>query len=109
MDRANAVKGHLDSMLLSVVEIEPRHGYAIIEELRRRSQGTFDLPEGTVYPALYRLERNGLVRSRWTTEGGRRRRVYEITKAGHAALAGERAAWHGFVAAIGAVLGNQHA
>ncbi len=109
MDRTNAVKGHLEPMLLAILETESRHGYAIIEELRRRSQGTFDLPEGTVYPALHRLERQGLLRSRWSAENARRRRVYEITRTGRTALAGDRSAWRGFAAAIGNVLGDAHA
>ena len=68
-------------MLLAVVEDEPANGYAIIDELRRRSSGTFDLPEGTVYPALHRLERAGLLRSDQTTVNGRNRRVYRLSRA----------------------------
>ena len=66
------LQGHLDGMLLAVLEAGPRHGYAIVEELARRSQGEFDLPEGTVYPALHRLEAAGLLSSRWEVVSGRR-------------------------------------
>jgi Fe2+ or Zn2+ uptake regulation protein len=72
--RAEALKGHLDGLLLAVLEPGPLHGYAVIERLRAGSGGRIDLPTGTVYPALHRLERAGLVRSRWSSESGRRRR-----------------------------------
>jgi len=62
--RAETLKGHLDGILLAVLEPEPRHGYAIMEALRVRSGGQVDLPTGTVYPALHRLERAGLVQAR---------------------------------------------
>jgi PadR family transcriptional regulator PadR len=62
--KAEELKGHLDLLLLAAVQARSAHGYAIIEELRRLSGGTFDLPEGTVYPALHRLERAGLLSSR---------------------------------------------
>ena len=70
---AETLKGHLDLLLLAAVHSRPAHGYAIADTLRARSDGAFDLPEGTLYPALHRLERAGLLSSRWS-EGGRRRR-----------------------------------
>jgi PadR family transcriptional regulator, regulatory protein PadR len=73
---------HLDLLLLSVLAAGPRHGYAIISALRERSGGTFDLPEGTVYPALHRLEDGGLLASSWADVTGRRRRVYGLTDNG---------------------------
>jgi len=100
------VQGHLDGLLLAVLSRGRAHGYAIIDELRRRSRGTFDLPEGTVYPALYRLEEAGMVSSAWTTEGGRRRRVYSLTRRGRTALGRERRAWNVFAGAVNAVLGE---
>src|ERR687888_1650644 len=93
---AQALKAHLDVLLLATLADGPRHGYAIKEALRDGSGGRFDLPTGTVYPALHRLERAGLVRSSWSTEGGRRRRSYELTAAGRRALAGERSSWQEF-------------
>ncbi|MBA3417844.1 MAG: helix-turn-helix transcriptional regulator, partial [Geodermatophilaceae bacterium] len=59
--RAETLKGHLDGLLLAALEAGPLHGYGVIEALRTGSDGTFDLPTGTVYPALHRLERAGLV------------------------------------------------
>ena len=69
---AESLRGHLDLLLLAALRPGPAHGYAIIEELRRRSGGTFDLPEGTIYPALHRLERQGLIESEWSDASGRR-------------------------------------
>ena len=78
------LKGHLDMIVLAALAAAgPAHGYAIIEEIKRRSGGAFELPEGTIYPALHRLEQAGLLQSRWTTaDSGRRRRVYSLTRAG---------------------------
>ena len=81
MDRER-LKGNLDLLLLSVLSSGPAHGYAIISALRDRSGGTFDLPEGTIYPALHRLEDSGLLASTWAQAGGRRRRVYGLTDEG---------------------------
>jgi PadR family transcriptional regulator PadR len=102
--RAETLKGHLDGILLAVVEREPRHGYAIMEALRQRSGGQIDLPNGTVYPALHRLERAGLIQATWSTAGGRRRRVYRLTSAGRRALDDERSTWRDFSAAVNALL-----
>jgi PadR family transcriptional regulator PadR len=96
--------GHLDLLLLSALEAEPRHGYGVIEHVRHASGGRFDYPEGTVYPALHRLEDDGLLRSRWSFVDGRRRRVYEVTKSGRAALAGRKRDWNEFARGITAVI-----
>jgi PadR family transcriptional regulator PadR len=103
--RAETLKGHLDGLLLASLEAGPRHGYAIMEALRAGSAGQFDLPTGTVYPALHRLERAGLVRANWSEAGGRRRRVYELTPDGRQALDSERGTWREFSAAVTALLG----
>jgi PadR family transcriptional regulator len=100
--RAETLKGHLDLLLLATVAVEPAHGYRIIEELKRRSTGAFDLPEGTIYPALHRLEQAGLLSSSWATASGRRRRVYRLTARGRRALASERREWHAFARAMAA-------
>jgi PadR family transcriptional regulator PadR len=102
--RAEALKGHLDGMLLAALEPEPRHGYAIMEALRAGSGGQFDLPTGTVYPALHRLERAGLVQASWSADTGRRRRLYQLTPAGRRALDTERTTWRDFSAAVTALL-----
>ena len=99
------MRGHLDGLVLAVLNTGPAHGYGLIEALRERSGGRFDLPEGTVYPALHRLERAGLVASGWSTEGGRRRRVYNLTDAGRRAASERRSEWRLFSSAVNAVLG----
>ena len=104
--RSDQLKGHLDPLLLAVLEAGPAHGYALIEALRDRSGGVFDLGESTVYPALHRLERSGLVKSESVTVSGRPRRVYHLTRAGSRALAGQRIDWQAFSTAVGAVLGS---
>lgn len=102
--RAETLKGHLDGMLLAALEDGPRHGYAIMETLRVGSGGQFDLPTGTVYPALHRLERAGLVQGTWSQGGGRRRRVYQLTRAGRRTLESERRTWKEFATAVTAML-----
>ena len=104
--RAEQLKGHLDALLLAVLETEALHGYAIVERLRARSGGHFDLPGGTVYPALRRLEMAGLVDGVWSEVAGRRRCTYHLNERGRAALAAERATWRGFSRAVGSVLGQ---
>ncbi|WP_329619952.1 helix-turn-helix transcriptional regulator [Streptomyces sp. NBC_01255] len=102
--KADAVRGHLDGLLLAVLEQGPLHGYAIIAAVQHRSGGVLELRTGTIYPALQRLERLGLLSSSWQSSGERRRRAYELTEAGRQTLAGERTAWSEFTAAIGSVL-----
>jgi DNA-binding PadR family transcriptional regulator len=87
-----------------VLNRTPAHGYAVIQELRRRSEGTFDLPEGSVYPTLHRLEREGLLASRWSSEARRRRRIYRLTRKGKAALERERTEWLLLARAVAAVI-----
>lgn len=101
--RAETLKGHLDGMLLAALEAGPLHGYAVREALRNSTGGTVDLPTGTIYPALHRLERAGLIAGEWT-DGGRRRRSYQLTDRGRRALAAERQGWSEFAAAVSAAL-----
>ncbi|OLT16049.1 PadR family transcriptional regulator [Actinomadura sp. CNU-125] len=102
--RGDAVRGHLDALLLAVLESGPLHGYAIITAVQERSDGALELRTGTVYPALNRLERLGMLTGSWQSVGARRRRCYELTDNGRRTLAGERTAWREFTSAIGAVL-----
>lgn len=99
------LKGHLDLMLLQVLAAGPAHGYQVIEALRQRSDGAFDLPEGTIYPALHRLERAGALTSSWDNSSGRRRRVYRLTPSGRGELRTARSEWRRFSAGVTAVLG----
>jgi len=102
--KAEALKGHLDAMLLAALEGGPLHGYAVKEALRESSSGRLDLPTGTVYPALHRLEQAGYIAGSWSVVGGRRRRNYTLTDAGRRALTGKRADWREFAAVVGAAL-----
>ena len=104
------LKGHLDMIVLAALAPGPAHGYAVIEEIKRRSAGAFDLPEGTIYPVLHRLEEAGLLAGRWVTaDSGRRRRVYELTRRGEHALAERRAVWEQFSDAIGSLFRGSRA
>ena len=96
--------GHLDLLLLSALSSAPRHGYGVIEHVRHVSGGRFDYAEGTVYPALHRLEGQGLLRSSWSDVEGRRRRVYELTRSGRRALASRTKEWDEFARGIRTVL-----
>jgi transcriptional regulator len=102
--RSEALKGHLDGLMLATLQAGPAHGYAIAQTLRARSDGAFDLPEGTLYPALHRLERAGLIASEWSTQAGRRRRTYRLTRSGETALGERRREWRQFATAVEAVL-----
>jgi transcriptional regulator len=102
--KADALRGHLDALVMAVLEREPLHGYGIIEALQRRSGGALDVPTGTVYPALHRLERAGMIASTWTTEAGRRRRVYALTRTGQRSLAEERGNWRDLAEVITSIL-----
>ena len=99
------LKGHLDMIVLAALAAGPAHGYAVIEAIRRKSGRAFDLPEGTIYPALHRLEQARLLASRWVNaECGRKRWIYTLTRSGHRALAERHAVWEQFSDAIGALL-----
>jgi DNA-binding PadR family transcriptional regulator len=102
----DATGGQLELLVLAAVDAGASHGYAVIEALRARSGGAFDLPEGTVYPALHRLESRELLASRWSDDSGRRRRVYELTSRGRHALATARRDWTAFVRAVASVVGS---
>jgi PadR family transcriptional regulator PadR len=104
--RGEILRGHLDLLLLATVATRPGHGYEILSELRRRSDGAFALAEGTVYPALHRLEAGGLLTSRWAEVGGRRRRIYSLTGSGRRALANQKTELNRFVIGVRAVLGT---
>jgi len=105
MSAEQRLKGNLDVLLLAVLQRGAGHGYAVIRRLAEESEGLFDLPEGTVYPALHRLERERLVRSSWDERGPRRRRIYAISGKGVRALEASRREWAEFSNGMQAVLG----
>jgi PadR family transcriptional regulator, regulatory protein PadR len=98
--RSQTLKGHLDMLLLAALKDDPAHGYAVLERLRMRSEGVFDLSEGTIYPALHRLEAARLIKSRRVMHDGRGRRVYSLTDRGARTLAEYREEWRQFSAGV---------
>jgi len=104
--RADLLRGHLDSLLLAALADAPGHGYEISQRLTRTTGGELTVNEGSLYPALHRLERGGLVTSAWSGGDGRRRRVYEITDGGRRAADESRREWTVFSAAVDQVMGT---
>ena len=99
--RRELIKGSSDSLLLCLIGQQPMYGYQIIKELEQRSQGFFKFKEGTLYPALHRLEKAGLILGKWQLlSNGRPRRYYHITAKGRTKLAVERTQWQDFLTAM---------
>ena len=102
---AQLLKGNTDILILSLLEVEPMYGYQMIKELERRSQGFFRLGEGTLYPALHRLERAGLVQGRWQRlPSGQERRYYSLTRKGERRLEEQASAWARFASAVNLII-----
>jgi len=99
-------RGTLPSLILETLEQEPSHGYRIAQRIRERSHGVLDFKEGTLYPALHRLENEGLLDSYEEVEKGRPRRYYRITKSGRGILAKDRAEWRELSRAVTLILGE---
>ena len=103
--RRELIKGNADSLLLCLIGQQPMYGYQIIRELERRSQGYFKFKEGTLYPALHRLEKTGLVEGKWQTlPSGRQRRYYYITDKGYRLLVMKRSQWLDFLTAMNLII-----
>lgn len=101
MPRRDLLKGSSNSLLLCLLEQGPMYGYQIVRELEEKSRGYFKFKEGTLYPALHRLEKSGLITGEWQMLPNRRqRRYYHITSKGHAKLALEKTQWQDFVNAL---------
>ncbi|HSW46988.1 MAG TPA: PadR family transcriptional regulator [Phycisphaerae bacterium] len=99
------IRGTLNTILLEIVSRRPMYGYEICKSANTRTQGYFDLREGSLYPALHRLEREGLLKAYWeVTEAGRRRKYYRITEEGLRALIQKREDWKRFATAVEQVL-----
>ncbi len=105
VQKRELIKGNSDSLLLCLLAKQPMYGYQIIKELEARSQGYFQFKEGTLYPALHRLEKAGLILGKWQMLfNGRPRRYYHLTAKGHAKLSTERAQWQDFINAVNLIL-----
>jgi len=103
-------KGSADLLILSLLEIRPRHGYEISKIIEERSEGALSFHVASLYPLLYRLEKRGWIAGRWMEKAGqRRRRYYSITAEGRTVLRSHRSTWLEFVAAINRITGLENA
>ena len=104
-DKADILQGTLDMLVLKTLQLEPMHGWGITERIEQWSESVLQLGQGTLYPALYRLERQGLIRSEWKiTTNNRRARYYALTREGRKHLVEELAEWRRMSHAINLVL-----
>ncbi len=104
-DRLDLPQGTLDLLILKAVSVEPMHGWAISDRIRRVSRDALQVPQGSLYPALHRLERRGWIRAEWgTSESNRRAKFYELTRAGRKQLDAEANAWARLTSAVSLVL-----
>lgn len=104
-DRQKLLHGTLDTLVLKTLTHGPRHGYAIARWIEERTDEAVSVEEGSLYPALYRLEQRGLIRAKWSeTENGRRAKVYSVTAAGKKQLEEQRESWERFSGALQAIL-----
>ncbi len=103
--KGDELRGHLEGLVLAALADGPAHGYSVIARIRERSRDQLDLAEGTIYPALHRLEADGHLTAAWTNVNGRRRKIYTLTRPGHRELAAQRLRWHEFSTLITHALG----
>lgn len=104
-DRIDLPQGTLDLLILKTLALEPQHGWAISERIQQVSRDVLHVQQGSLYPALHRLERRGLIKARWgTSENNRRAKYYEMTTAGRRHLEAEASAWQALSAAVSTIL-----
>jgi PadR family transcriptional regulator PadR len=105
MDRLDLPQGTLDLLILKAVSLEPQHGWAISERIHQLSRATVHIPQGSLYPALHRMERRGWIRATWgVSDSNRRAKYYELTRAGRKQLEAETVAWQRLTAAVALIL-----
>jgi transcriptional regulator len=103
--QTDVLRGSLDLLILKTLSLQPMHGWGISQRIQQMSKGTLDVNQGSLYPALQRLEKNGVIASDWgTTDNNRRARYYRLTGAGRSALSAEQESWKRFAAGLDAVL-----
>lgn len=103
--RIELPQGTLDLLILKTIALEPQHGWAISERVQQISSDALQLRQGSLYPALHRLERRGWIKSRWsTTDNNRRAKYYELTRGGRKQLEARTDLWHRLAAAVGQIL-----
>ena len=105
MRKQEMLKGNTETIILSLLQLEPMYGYQLVKEIRSRSRGYFDFKEGTLYPALQRMEREGLIEGQWqNVSDGMRRRYCFITLKGRFVLSDRQAEWRRFCQAMNSVI-----
>jgi PadR family transcriptional regulator PadR len=105
VDRIDLPQGTLDLLILKTLTLEPQHGWAISERVQQISKDALQIQQGSLYPALHRLERRGWIKARWgTSDNNRRAKYYELTRAGRKQLEVERTAWRKLTAAVAQIL-----
>ena len=103
--QTDALRGSLDLLVLETLSLAPMHGWGISQRVQQSSEGLLEVNQGSLYPALQRLEKDGLITSEWgTTDNNRRARYYRLTAAGRRALGDELESWRRFAAGLEAVL-----
>ena len=102
---AKLLSGTVDLLILEVISTGPNYGYEIAQQVIRRSNGSFELKEGSLYPSLHRMERQKLLKSDWREADGRRRKYYQLTAAGRRVLTEKRREWREFAKGVEGVLG----
>ena len=107
MDKLDLPQGTLDLLILKAVSLKPEHGWAISERIHQVSRATLQIPQGSLYPALHRLEQQGWIKAKWAeSETGRQAKFYALTAAGRSQLEKETANWNRLSAAINLVVGE---
>lgn len=108
--QGDRLRGHLEAMILAILEGEPAHGFDIVKKLQTRGEGALQMREGTIYPVLYRMEASGLIQAKWDDSQqerkGPRRKVYAVTRKGQRQLAKGRQEWEHFVNVVGGIIGG---
>jgi transcriptional regulator len=103
--RLDLPQGTLDLLILRTLALGPRHGWAIAERIQQVSQDALQVPQGSLYPALHRLERRGWIKAQWgTSDAGRRAKYYALTRAGQKQLTAESESWRRLLVAVGLVM-----
>lgn len=108
--QGDRLRGHLEAMILAILDREPAHGFDIVKKLEARGEGALQMREGTIYPVLYRMESSGLIKAQWDESEDRRkgprRKVYTLTRKGQRQLAKGREEWQHFVQVVGGIIGG---
>ena len=105
LTQTDVLRGSIDLLVLKTLSLAPMHGWGISRRVQQISQGVLDVNQGSLYPALQRLEKDGVITSEWgTTDNNRRARFYRLTRAGRRAMREELESWHRFAAGLEAVL-----